>query len=50
VLEGQGEVYINGQTASLAPETCVYVAPNELHQFSNISNKLLRFICVVPNR
>ncbi|MCE5258034.1 MAG: cupin domain-containing protein [Chloroflexi bacterium] len=48
VLEGSGSV--NGVQGKFALEAgdCVYVAPNELHQFANTGQVLLRFICVIP--
>ncbi|MHB0856465.1 MAG: cupin domain-containing protein [Anaerolineae bacterium] len=49
VLEGTGSVcQAEGETA-IAPGDCVFVAPNELHQFRNTGKGLLRVICVVPN-
>lgn len=37
----------DSQTAC-SPGTCVYVPPNELHQFLNNGDALARFICVIP--
>jgi len=50
VLEGQGEVVDpRGQETTISVGTCVYVAPNEMHQFVNTGRGVLRFICVIPN-
>ena len=48
VLEGNGTVLNAEGTQTLQPGTVVYVAPNELHQFSNAGQTTLRFICVIP--
>jgi quercetin dioxygenase-like cupin family protein len=48
VLEGQGSVCdAQGETA-IASGSCIYVAPDEMHQFRNTGTALLRFICVIP--
>lgn len=48
ILEGQATVRgANGEVLA-GPGTCVYVAPNEWHQFLNAGKGLLRFICVIP--
>jgi len=49
VLEGTGCVSSVAAEQALSPGTCVYVAPDELHQFANTGSELLRFICVIPN-
>lgn len=49
ILEGEGVVHnIAGRTA-IGPGDCVYIAPNEIHQFANTGQSVLRFICVIPN-
>jgi len=48
VLEGSGVVKDATSTFPLQPGTCVYVAPNELHEFTNTGASILRFICVIP--
>jgi quercetin dioxygenase-like cupin family protein len=49
VLEGLGSVRdAQGETA-IGPGSCIYVAPDELHQFRNTGTSRLRFICVIPN-
>jgi len=48
VLEGSGLVRGSEGSFALQPGVCVYVAPNELHQFANTGSKTLRFICVIP--
>jgi quercetin dioxygenase-like cupin family protein len=48
VLDGEGTVHhANGKTL-VGPGICVYVEPNEIHQFVNTGESLLRFICIIP--
>jgi quercetin dioxygenase-like cupin family protein len=49
VLAGEGVVRGDDTEYPLEPGTCVYTAPNELHQFANMDSVALRFICVIPN-
>lgn len=49
VLEGAGLVRHQAGESGIGPGTCVYVAPNELHQFANAGASVLRVICVIPN-
>jgi quercetin dioxygenase-like cupin family protein len=49
VLQGQGTVCGADGVEPLAAGTCVYVAPNELHQFANAGTDVFRMICVIPN-
>jgi quercetin dioxygenase-like cupin family protein len=49
VLEGQGNVRDKDGETPFAPGTCVYVEPNEIHQFVNTGNSTVRIICVIPN-
>jgi len=32
----------------IAPGNCVYVPPDEEHQFLNAGTETLRFLCLVP--
>lgn len=49
VLQGRGVVRGTENENTLEPGICVYVAPEELHQFANVGSDVLRFICVIPN-
>ncbi|MFH1086052.1 MAG: cupin domain-containing protein [Chloroflexota bacterium] len=49
VLEGGGRVRDSQGETAIGPGTCVYVAPDEIHNFSNTGATVLRFICVIPN-
>ena len=48
ILEGAGSVSGAQDARALKPGACVYVSPNELHQFTNTGQTPLRFICVIP--
>jgi len=48
VLEGEGRVRHAGGEVTVGPGSCVYVEPNEIHQFTNSGSLVLRFICVIP--
>lgn len=48
VLEGQGQVVINGKTHDIEPGVVIFVPPNAKHQYRNIGDTKLRFLCSVP--
>ena len=48
VLAGQGIVRDADGEASIGPGYCVYVEPDEMHQFINKGDSVLRIICIVP--
>ncbi|HDJ26474.1 MAG TPA: cupin domain-containing protein [Candidatus Bathyarchaeota archaeon] len=48
VLEGEGTVVGPDGEVPIRPGTVVFVAPNELHQFKNTGEEMLKFICLVP--
>jgi len=48
VLEGSGTVVTAEAELPLGPGQCVYVAPDELHQFRNTGADELKFLCLVP--
>ena len=47
VLSGRGHVVLGGETFSLAPHDCVYVAPETPHQFRADLGEPLGFLCIV---
>jgi len=49
VLEGDGVVVEGIVQHRMHAGDVVYVAPNEVHQFKNTSQRTLRFLCIVPN-
>lgn len=49
VLEGQGIVLEGDQKHWLRAGDVVYVKPDEVHQFRNVGNQPLKFLCLIPN-
>jgi len=48
ILQGTGIVVDKDGETTIAPEMCVYVEPDEIHNFRNTGDTLMKFICVVP--
>lgn len=48
VLEGTGDVRDAQGRTRVEPGTCVYVEPDEIHQFINTGDATLRFLCIIP--
>ncbi len=48
VLEGEGTLFIDGDVEEISVGSYSYVPAGLLHQYANTSDKLLRFICIVP--
>ena len=48
VLSGKGRVYGGGEEVTLSPGYTVFVPPMEEHQFSNVGDEILRFVCLIP--
>ncbi len=49
VLRGQGQIMENDQSRPINAGDCIYVAPDEIHQFRNTGNQPLEFLCLIPN-
>jgi len=49
VLEGHGEVVEGDAPRPLGAGDCVYVAPDEVHQFRNTGDVPMKFLCMVPH-
>jgi quercetin dioxygenase-like cupin family protein len=49
VLRGRGEIVENDRVHSIQEGDCIYVAPDEIHQFRNVGDRPLEFLCLVPN-
>lgn len=49
VLSGQGAVRGESDETPLSHGSTVFVPGDEVHQFVNKGNDVLRFICVIPN-
>jgi quercetin dioxygenase-like cupin family protein len=48
VLEGTGLVRDAEGEVAIGPGTCVFVKPDEIHNFQNTGDTVMQFICVVP--
>ena len=49
VLEGEGIVYEGDQARPIRAGDVVFVQPDEVHQFRNSSQAVLKFLCLIPN-
>ncbi len=50
VLKGKGKVLLGDEEIEVGFGDAIYVPPNEVHQFKNIGEGVLGFICVIPNK
>lgn len=50
VLSGQGRLLGDGGERALEPGDTALVRPDEVHQFSNGGDSVLRFLCAIPLR
>jgi len=48
VLEGEGQIFDGENTKPLQAGDVVFVPPNELHQFKNNHENVLKFLCLIP--
>jgi quercetin dioxygenase-like cupin family protein len=49
VVEGEGEVYEGDVPHSIRAGDVVLVKPDDVHQFKNVGDKPLKFLCLIPN-
>ena len=49
VLRGCGQIVENDQTHPIMVGDCIYIAPDEVHQFRNTGDQPLEFLCLIPN-
>ena len=49
IIEGNGELFFEGNTSELKAGNAVFVPPNKLHQFINTGNEKMRLLCIIPN-
>ncbi len=50
VLEGEGVIVGKDKETKIASGNVVFIPPNELHQFKNVGEKSLMFLCLVPHK
>ncbi|MDD3539624.1 MAG: cupin domain-containing protein [Atribacterota bacterium] len=48
VLEGEGEVNIEGKVYPIKKDSVVLVEPAQKHTFQNTGEGLLKFLCLIP--
>ncbi|MCD6445781.1 cupin domain-containing protein [Candidatus Bathyarchaeota archaeon] len=48
VLEGEGTIVGERGEKKFEAGDVIFVPPNELHQFKNAGEKLLKFLCLIP--
>ncbi len=48
MLEGEGEVFVDGQIHPVSVGSFAYIEAGSLHQFRNTGKKDFKFICIVP--
>jgi quercetin dioxygenase-like cupin family protein len=50
ILRGQGRVLLGEEECQVGFGDVVYIPPHEVHQFRNIGEEPLGFLCVIPSR
>lgn len=50
VIQGKGNLMINGEDHPLEAGIYAFVPDNALHQFQNKGEETLKFICIVPKK
>ncbi len=50
VLNGKGKVFIDGEEKIVEKNYFVYVPSDKEHQFINIGESDLEFLCIIPNK
>jgi len=50
ILRGRGRVLLGEEEFDIGFGDVVYVPPHERHQFRNVGNEPLGFLCVIPAR
>ena len=48
MLEGEGELMIDGKINKVEAGSFAFVPPGSLHQFRNAGKGVFKFICIVP--
>lgn len=49
VLEGRCKVVYGDETVEVEPGYTVFIPPEIIHNFSNESSKVVKFLCLVPH-
>lgn len=48
IIKGKGVLYLDGKENEICGGSYAFVPGNELHQFRNLGEEDLEFICIVP--
>ena len=48
MIEGEGELMIDGKINKVSSGSFAFVPPGALHQFRNAGKGIFKFICIVP--
>jgi quercetin dioxygenase-like cupin family protein len=48
IIEGEGELFIDGVVNKVSAGSYAFVPENSVHQFQNTGTSLFKFICIVP--
>ena len=48
MIEGKGELMIDGEVHQVETGSFAYVESDKLHQFRNVGKETFKFICIVP--
>ncbi len=49
VLEGEGEFVTERGSQKFGTWDTIYVDPNMYHQFKNVGDSMMRFLCIIPH-
>ena len=49
ILEGEGEVVCDNEKRKMSAGYVVFIPPKATHQFRNLGNTKLKFLCLVPH-
>jgi quercetin dioxygenase-like cupin family protein len=50
ILDGEGIVVCEEEEKVFRTGDFVFISPNEKHQFRNIGKKLVKLLCLIPNK
>ena len=48
ILKGRGQVLLGEEEFEIAFGDIVYVSPDQVHQFRNVGDEPLGFLCIIP--
>ncbi|MGB9727222.1 MAG: cupin domain-containing protein [Nitrososphaeria archaeon] len=48
ILEGEGVVFGGGEERKFREGDIIFIPSNEIHQFKNTGDKIVKFLCLIP--